>query len=523
MVAGSARKMDRTSAFDRLVLQNGFFELNLDPTLIRERLLALEQGNVGFYSVGLYPAALAYNCAMQTDGSRLLLAPRPGRELLGAFSSGDLAGMDPEHLATMEQMGSHLQGTSRVPNTLRDLIERCDLVVLSANSNHVEEDLQEALELRQLLRREHVVLACLAGSFCHDPITNEAYVLCQKQPNLAFFSGFHRHGALRNPLDSFTANFCHPNALTALLGARLIDRLSPNIQVSPGVHNIEGQYIKAAKNMASIFAGFGYTYHRDNPGVLPTLLTLLLEQSLDQAATVSMARSDRQRLYHRQPIALTELGYGVQRIEAALVRDGDMEKVRDHTFSQLTAMVADVRGSMMLPTSGSPTRNFQAGVVLAERMRELGRCPNSLEEFEQWCEAAGLAKGGLEGLRSLRYWPQILRQYEIPIHDASLGNLLYMAIFGRQSSKQTAFAVMTESRELSNYSQESVRPTHSRRYAEALQNLENPAALDLMVSAVVADLARRTGTGDSFVDDESVNSDDQPAYLQAMNVIENVW
>ena len=236
-----------------------------------------------------------------------------------------------------------------------------------------------------------------------------------------------------------------------------------------------------------------------------------------------MARTDRQRLYHRQPIALTELGYGVQRIEAALVRDGDMEKVRDHTFSQLTAMVADVRGSMMQPSTGSPTRNFQAGAVLAERMRELGRCPASLEEFEQWCEQAGLAKGGLEGLRSLRYWPQILRQYSIPIHDASLGNLLYMAIFGRQSSKQTAFAVMTESRELSNYSQESVRPTHSRRYAEALQNLENPAALDLMVSAVVADLARRTGTGDSFVDDESVNSDDQPAYLQAMNVIENVW
>ena len=45
---------------------------------------------------------------------------------------------------------------------------------------------------------------------------------------------------------------------------------------------------------------------------------------------------------------MTELGYGVQRIEAALVRGGDMEKVRDHTFAQLTAMVADVRGSMML-------------------------------------------------------------------------------------------------------------------------------------------------------------------------------
>jgi hypothetical protein len=511
------------SACHGLVLQNGFFAPNLDPTLIRERLLSLELGRVGFYSVGLYPAALAYNCAMQTDGTRLLLATRPGRSLFGAFSENDLAGMDPEHLATMEQMCSHLDGSQRVPNSLADLIERCDLVVLSANSNHVEEDLQEALQLRENLGRDQVVLACLAGSFCHDPISNEAYVLCQTQPNLGFFSGFHRHGALRNPLDSFTANFCHPNALTALLGARLLDRLSPNIQVSPGVHNIEGQYIKAAKNMASIFAGFGYTYHCDNPGVLPTILTLLLEQCLDQAATVSMARTDRQRLYHRQPIALTELGYGVQRIEAALVRDGDMEKVRDHTFSQLTAMVADVRGSMMLPRTGSPTRNFQAGVVLAERMRSSGRCPSSPEEFEQWCEEAGLAKGGLEGLRSLRYWPQILRQYSIPIHDASLGNLLYMAIFGRQGSKQTAFTVMTESRELSNYCQESVRPTHSRRYAEALQNLDNPAAVDLVVSAVVADLARRSGGEDSFTDDESANGDDLPAYLQAMNVIENVW
>lgn len=382
-------------------MQNGFFEANLNPARIRERLLALEHGKVGFHSVGLYPASLAYNCAMQTDGSDLLLAPRPGRTLVGAFSASEIAGMDPSDVATLEAMGCHREGEGLVPNTLAYLIEHCELVVLSANSHHVEEDLQEALALRESLGRRQVVLACLAGSFCHDPIAKEAYVLCEKEPNLAFFSGFHRHGALRNPMDSFTANFCHPNALTALLGARMLDKLSPNIQVSPGIHNIEGQYIKAAKNMASIFAGFGYTYHRNHPGVLPTLLTLLLDQCLDQAATVSMARRDRQRLYHRQPIALTELGYGVQRIEAALVRGGDMEKVRDHTFAQLTAMVADVRGSLMLPTAGSPTRNFQAGAVLAERMAALGRCPGGIEELEDWCEAAGLAKGGLEELRSL--------------------------------------------------------------------------------------------------------------------------
>ena len=303
-----------------------------------------------------------------------------------------------------------------------------------------------------------------------------------------------------------------------MLGAQLLDRLSPNIQVAAGVHNVEGQYIKAAKNMASVFAGFGYAYHQDNPGVLPTLLTLLLDQCLDQAATVSMARTDRQKLYHRQPIPLTELGYAVPRIEATLVRDGDFEKVRDHTFSQLTAMVADVRGSMMLPVSGSPTRNFQAGQVLADKMRESGRCPASMEELEAWCEQAGLRKGALEGLKSLRYWPLIARQYAIPIHDASMVNLLYMAVYGRPAVKETAYRVMTESRELSNYCQESVRPTHARRYAEALQNLEVPEAMDLVVNAVIADNARRAMRGEVTLEEANAGL---PAYLQLMDVIES--
>ena len=499
-------------------MRNSFFDRSLDARSIRERVLELESAKVGFYSVGLYPASLAYNCAMQNEAGRLLLAVRPGRELMGAFSQEATDSMDAGHVETVLDMGSHRVNGERIPNTLADLIQRCDLVVLSANSSYVEEDLLEACRLREEFGREQVVLACLAGSFNHDPISNSAYVLCEKQPNLAFFSGFHRHGALRNPFDSFTANFCHPNALTAMLGAQLLDRLSPNIQVSPGVHNVEGQYIKAAKNMASVFAGFGYGFHQDNPGVLPTLLTLLLDQCLDQAATVSMARSDRQRLYHRQPIPLTELGYAVPRIEATLVRDGDFEKVRDHTFTQLTAMVADVRGSMMLPVSGQPTRNFQAGQIMAQQMREQGRCPASMEELESWCEASGLRRGALEGLKSLRFWPQIARRYAIPVNDCSMVNLLYMAIYGRPAVKETAFQVMTESRELSNYCQESVRPIHSRRYAEALQNLEVPEALDLVVNAVIADNARRAMRRD--VDLEESGESGIPAYLKLMDVIE---
>lgn len=501
-------------------MHNSFFENSLDQDAIRQRILALEDGKVGFYSMGLYPGSIAYNCAMQTDGKFLRVATRPGRTLMGAFTDAALQGMDPDHVETLQQMAVHQQDGA--PNTLADLIKTCDLVVLSANSNHIEQDVQEACELRTELEREQVVLACLAGSFSHDFISNESYVLCEKQPNLAFFSGFHRHGALRNPLDSFTANFCHPNALTALLGARMMDKLSPNIQVSPGIHNVEAQYIKAAKNMSSIFAGFGYTYHRENTGTLPTLLTLLLDQCIDQAATVSMSRRDRQQIYNRQPIALTELGYGVQRIEATLSRGGDMEMVRDHTFAQLTAMVADVRGSMLMPVSGSPTRNFQAGQVLAEMMLLHQRCPRQIEELEDWCEKAGLRKGGLEGLKALRYWPQIVRKYKIQVHDSSMVNLLYMLLYGKPTTKEAAFAVMTESRELSNYCQESVRPTHSRKYADALQNLDKPEALELLANAVVADNARKAINDDSFTD-ENEDPDKIPPYLKMMNVIENVW
>ena len=503
-------------------MHNSFFADSLDQATIRSRILGLEQGLVGFYSIGLYPASLAYNSAMHGGGDRLLLAPRPGRSLLGAFSPSDLAGMDPTHVATMERMVRHERDGRLQEYTLRDLIELCDLVVLTANSNHMEQDLIEACELREELEREQVVLACLAGSFSHDPLRNDSYVLCERQPNLAFFSGFHRHGALRDPVDSFTANFCHPNAITALLGARLLDRLSPNIQVSPGVHNVEAQYIKAAKNISSIFAGFGYGYHAENTGILPTLLTLLLDQCLDQASSVSMRRTDRQRLYGRQPFPLTELGYGVQRIEATLNRGGDLEKVRDHTFTQLTAIVADVRGSMMLPVCGKPTRNFQAGQILAEGMRKLGRCPHDVDEFEQWCEQAGVKKGGLEGLKALRYWPQILINYGIQAHDASMVNLLYMAIFGKSDTKAVAFLVMTESRELSNYCQESVRPSHSRRYSEALQNLDRPEALQLLANAVIANNARRVIPDDSSQEDGD-DSKDSPAYLRVMNTIENVW
>lgn len=499
-------------------MRNSFFDDSLDRNHIKQRIRDLGRGTIGFYSIGLYPGSLAYNSVMQSGATPLLLAPRSGRELLGAFSENEVRGMDPDHVANLHRMACHQEGNETVFNTLEYLIDHCELVVLSANSNYIEEDLEEACAIRQKLGRKNVVLACLAGSFNHDKTKNDSYVLCEKRLNLAFFTGFHRHGALRNPVDSFTANFCHPNALTALLGAHLLNGISLNIQVAPGIHNVEAQYIKAAKNMASIFAGFGYAYHWKNSGILPTLLTLLLDQCLDQAATVSMSRQDRRILYHKQPIDLTELGYGVPRIEATLSRGVDSEKVRDHTFSQLTAMVADVRGSMMLPTKGKPTRNFQAGQVLANEMLKLGRCPFTIEEFEQWCENAGMSKGGLEGVKALRYWPQIATKYNIQAHDASMVNLLHMVLCGNSQEKEFAFRVMTESRELSNYCKESVRPSHSRKYAGALNNLDKPGSMELLANVISVDNARKAIRDDDL--EELLAQENDPAYLLAIESIE---
>lgn len=503
-------------------MRNSFFKDSLDKTYIKQRIKALAKGTVGFYSIGLYPASIAYNCAMQKGEIQLFLAPRPTRDLLGAFSKTVIKGMDQRHTQSLLKMSHHDEQGKKVTNDLTWLIQNCDLVMLSANSNYIEQDLIEACEIRDRLNRHEVVFGCLAGSYSHDNIQNDSYVLCEKEPNLAFFSGFHRHDALRDPFDSFTANFCHPNAITALLGAYLMDRISLNIQVAPGVHNIEAQYIKAAKNMSSIFAGFGFEFHRENSGILPTLLTLLLDQCLDQAATVSMSRRDRDQLYNQQTLQLTELGYGVQGIEATLDRGGDMETVRDHTFSQLTAMVADVRGSMMLPVTGKPTRNFQAGQILARLMKKENRCPNRVEEFEEACDSVGLNKGGLEGLKALRYWPQIKKKYHIPVNDSSLVTLLYLVFYGIPQDKEFAFEVMTNSRQLSNYCQESVRPTHSRRYSGAVNSLDEDSSLNLLATAVIADIAKQEMFNEPEADvPESQLSD--PAYLQAMLTIEQTW
>ena len=75
-------------------MYNSFLDSSPDYDYTSKRVDQLENGKVGFYSVGLYPISLAYNCAMQNDVSNLLLAPRPGRKLFGAFPQDILNEMD---------------------------------------------------------------------------------------------------------------------------------------------------------------------------------------------------------------------------------------------------------------------------------------------------------------------------------------------------------------------------------------------------------------------------------------------
>tara|TARA_Y100001970_G_C14236709_1_gene862282 strand:- start:2305 stop:3705 length:1401 start_codon:yes stop_codon:yes gene_type:complete len=396
---------------------------------------------------------------MHSDSPELLLAPRPGRDVFGAFSKEIILQMEKDHIDQVINMSTHINNSEVVNNDLSFLISNCNLIILSSNSNHIVEDLKNAIYTRDKLGRKDVLLACLVGSFCQEQNSEIPYILCQKEPNLAFFSGFHRHDALRNPEDSFTANFCHPDPLTALIGARLLNKLSSHIQVSPGVHNIEGQYIKAVKNISSIFAGFVNEFHINNPGMVPTISTLLLNQCLAQASKVSIFKKDTQKssknLYGMK---LTEIGYGLERIYAdELFKDSSINS-RDFTFSQLNAIVADIWGSMIKPLTGKPTRNFQVGQILASKMKSFKRCPSSLEELVTWCESNNLKRGGLEGINSLRYWPEIFKAFSLNTNECSMVNLLYLAIFAEENEKEIIYEVLTSSKELTNYCQASVRP-----------------------------------------------------------------
>ena len=63
-------------------MKNNFIENINDEKYFYSLIENLENSKVGFYSVGLYPASLAYNCAMHGKSNNILLAPRKDRDCL---------------------------------------------------------------------------------------------------------------------------------------------------------------------------------------------------------------------------------------------------------------------------------------------------------------------------------------------------------------------------------------------------------------------------------------------------------
>ena len=82
---------------------------------------------------------------MHSDSNNILLAPRPGRDLLGAFSKDVLSNMENKIIEKVESMGNYFfEGESKT-NTLEDLLLKCKIVILASNSNHIQNDIRLSL------------------------------------------------------------------------------------------------------------------------------------------------------------------------------------------------------------------------------------------------------------------------------------------------------------------------------------------------------------------------------------------
>ena len=132
-------------------MNNNFFKSLKNEKRFYSFIEDLSSHKVGFYSVGLYPASLAYNCAMHSVSNYILLAPRHGRDLLGAFSKDVLSNMDNKIIEKIEKMGHYSYEGKRKSYDLKDLLNKCEIVILASNSNHIQEDVKQAFELKESL------------------------------------------------------------------------------------------------------------------------------------------------------------------------------------------------------------------------------------------------------------------------------------------------------------------------------------------------------------------------------------
>jgi len=125
-------------------MKNNFIKNLNDEKYFYSLTEDLENSKVGFYSVGLYPASLAYNCAMHGKSNNILLAPRKDRDLLGAFSNDVISDMDNGIIEKIKRMGNYSSEGKIKSFDLKDLLLKCEIVILASNSNHIQDDVKNA-------------------------------------------------------------------------------------------------------------------------------------------------------------------------------------------------------------------------------------------------------------------------------------------------------------------------------------------------------------------------------------------
>jgi len=249
--------------------------------------------------------------------------------------------------------------------------------------------------------------------------------------------------------------------------------------------------------------------------MLPTINTVLLSQCLDQAATVSL-KVRKEIKFENLSFSLKELGYGEETIIAKENIAGKLVTSADYTFSQLNAVKADVLGSMSLPTEGKPTRNFQAGQVLSDMLLKLKRCPNDVDEFVQWCNNFNLSQGGLEGLKSLKFWPDIYEEFNIKNNNCSMINLIYLCFNAKSDEKKEIYEVLINSAELTNFCQESVKPNLSLDLKSKLKEIDMSGNKGLFFEKLILDNSKINLNKKPYKNKSSKNN---PHFIKAIKII----
>ena len=105
------------------------------------------------------------------------------------------------------------------------------------------------------------------------------------------------------------------------------------------------------------------------------------------------------------------------------------------------------------------------------------------------------------------------------MNNSSMINLLYMCIMAPDEIKKDIYNVMTISRELSNYCQESVKSLQSKKISDALDNFHLKSSIDLVTNSLTDDY-RLFFELNEVVFDNSLESKDKPIYNKVIDYIE---